>query len=292
MHPQSTKEPINWPEEFLKYSMLLLIPKFISYLLQLFVPNLPVTTVEIIATILILFVVAYVISRKSKNKKNVVIFTIIVSIMVVSGFSVYLLSRKAHLINYFIIDSSSNMHGKYEQIQRVTFASHKILEEDEIALATYGNGLSGLPDCEDVDVIIPPSKRTDEALTNLTDRIDRLIKMGPSITMRGNLQHAISYALENLTDKSKTVRIIVITSNVDQRCEILSREGINQLANDNGIKEVRIRIVGVGTISEADDLIYSNFADKYDKAENNEELQEIIESEVSKSIRPYWPYSP
>jgi hypothetical protein len=211
-------------------------------------------------------------------------FTVIGILITVSLFRIFFAEERTV---YFVIDASSNMRGRFEQIRsRIELQAMGMPADIDYGLAVFGGHLSGEVGCNDITALVPPLPK-DVAVPEISRAVSLLVDLEPRGV--GALQEAVLHTIDQLEGRRGIQQIFVITSAIDAACDPLDRAAIEDTVNANRI-EVELIVVSVGALHEPDALALEHYADRYIPLETAVELPAVIEEVVGTPPLPYGAY--
>lgn len=162
--------------------------------------------------------------------------------------------------DYFILDASQYTGGQFQQIRarlNLILNSDSIPNNKDVGLAVFGGGTRGEHGCDDIEELVPPSPK-EKSASEIQSIVDSLADIPPSGP--GNIQGAVLFALGKLKSAPGVPNIIVITSGIDESCELLDRSAADQFAAENHIR-FRLLFLTVGNnITDAELSRLSDYA--------------------------------
>lgn len=191
----------------------------------------------------------------------------------------YLFISTQPLTTYIVFDATEATIPFYpELVTNIRLASQVQPDRSLGGLRIYGGRVSGEPDCRDTTQLIAPTlaKDFDEKLDGAFATFDP--KGNASLTIA-----VLSALKDDLKDIRGPVKLVVITSGVDTKCEPELGGIFEEFASDirvNARSEITIAIIGVGQLSPVEENTLKGYAKAFNgtylNASKPAELNSVI----------------
>lgn len=239
--------------------------------------------VHIFVALAVLLVFLAIWFAKNLTYRLVIAFSTVVILGLALAFrSVFIEQRTV----YFIIDASEGMRGQIVNVNPILYINTQTVpRRADIGLILVGSGLQGNRGCTDF-IEIEPAPR--EENVPLVQEVSSHLESVP-LNGYGNLQGAVLYALEHLVGRRGPHQIIIITSQVDDRCGQLDRAAVDHIIEASHMM-VEIILVPVGEVSEEDLGQLNAFANRVIVAVDPVSVPGIVQEILTAPTFPYGHY--
>lgn len=191
---------------------------------------------------------------------------------------------------YIILDYSNNMQSilKGTNISNLfSLAAAQVPDNVDVGFMIAGDPFAGdQNECYRVKEIQPPAPKP-TSLPNIqssTVYLNDFAPQGPS-----NIENAVIEAINRLAGREDVQEIIVITSGLDESCEILNRSLLNLAAGEKKL-QYALTILAVGKQKESDIIRLRHFANKYKEVALAADIPASVSTIIKEPIFSY--YSP
>jgi hypothetical protein len=174
--------------------------------------------------------------------KGILVMLVILLTIVTVAVILYTNRIEATKTTYFVIDTSTNMRGRFQLIvDAVKNNTYDVRDTDEIGLMFFGGNTEPSSNCEDaVRAFSVPQikKEAEKSILRVSERLNQIIP-----TSLVPLQEAIESAIKELKGRPGLQHIVIFTSGDYGECDSLNAEAIEKIARENSVEYFLVLLV-------------------------------------------------
>jgi uncharacterized membrane protein YeaQ/YmgE (transglycosylase-associated protein family) len=156
---------------------------------------------------------------------------------------------------YYIIDATDRMAPLFDEVLKLTQETTVSMADNaRVGLRIYGGQLSDRSGCRDTTQLL--ELNTYEDVSTTLDAVLRPVKPQGNGALTGAVLETL---YEDLAEETDVVRLVIITSGVDYRCEI-PESGILEGRADEVESVADITIFSIGTLDPRTEAAFENYA--------------------------------